>query len=64
MIPIMHDQIGVTESLAGWLAGWNYIGYLVGLFIVWLIGNLQAKDFFLSLWTSCCGYFNLGDGCQ
>ena len=46
MIPIMHDQIGVTESLAGWLAGWNYIGYLVGLFIVWLISNLQAKDFF------------------
>ncbi len=46
MIPPMQEQIGVTESLAGWLAGWNYIGYLTGLFIVWLIRDLRAKDFF------------------
>lgn len=46
MIPNMQAQLGMSESLAGWLAGWNYIGYLVGLFIVWLISNLRAKDFF------------------
>ena len=46
MIPYMGDQIGLTGSLAGWLAGWNYIGYLSGLFIVWLISDLRAKDFF------------------
>ncbi|MEM1404337.1 MAG: YbfB/YjiJ family MFS transporter [Pseudomonadota bacterium] len=46
MIPAMQDQVGVTESLAGWMAGWNYIGYLTGLFIVWLISDLRAKDFF------------------
>ncbi|MEM1435388.1 MAG: YbfB/YjiJ family MFS transporter [Pseudomonadota bacterium] len=46
MIPIMHDEMGVSESLAGWLAGWNYIGYMAGLFIVWLISDLRAKDFF------------------
>lgn len=46
MIPFMSDQMGVTESLAGWLAGWNYMGYLSGLFIVWLIADLRAKDFF------------------
>ena len=46
MIPSMAEQMGVTESLAGWLAGWNYIGYLAGLFMVWLLSDLRAKDFF------------------
>jgi len=46
MIPHMQDQIGVSESLAGWLAGLNYMGYLTGLFIVWLTGDLRVKDFF------------------
>lgn len=46
MIPSMQEQMGMTESLSGWLAGWNYIGYLTGLFIVWLVSNLRAKDFF------------------
>ena len=46
MIPGMQEQMGMSESLAGWLAGWNYIGYLTGLFIVWLISDLRAKDFF------------------
>jgi len=46
MIPYMQEQTGMTESLAGWLAGWSYIGYLVGLFIVWLMRDLRLKDFF------------------
>lgn len=46
MLPAMQSQLGITESLAGWLAGWHYIGYIVGLFIVWLITDLRAKDFF------------------
>ncbi len=46
MIPYMQNQIGMTESLAGWLAGWNYIGYLAGLFMVWLLRDLRAQDFF------------------
>ena len=46
MIPYMHDEAGMSESLAGWLAGWSYIGYLVGLFIVWLIRDLRLKDYF------------------
>jgi len=36
----------MTESLAGWLAGWSYIGYLAGLFIVWLMRDFRLKDFF------------------
>ena len=46
MIPYMQTQVGITEGLAGWLAGFNYIGYLVGLFIVWLLRDLRAQDFF------------------
>ena len=46
MIPYMHAQAGMTESLSGWLAGWSYIGYLVGLFMVWLIRDLKLKDYF------------------
>ena len=46
MIPHMQEQTGMSESLAGWLAGWSYIGYLVGLFIVWLMRDFRLKDFF------------------
>ena len=42
----MSTQLGLSESAAGWLAGWNYMGYLAGLFIVWLVSDLRAKDFF------------------
>ncbi|MGH1540142.1 MAG: YbfB/YjiJ family MFS transporter [Arenicella sp.] len=45
MIPYMQTQTGMSESLAGWLAGWNYLGYLTGLFIVWLINDLRVKDY-------------------
>ncbi len=46
MIPHLQTQLGVSESLAGWLAGWNYMGYLTGLFMVWLMRDLRLKDFF------------------
>jgi len=46
MIPYMQDQTGMSESLSGWLAGWSYIGYLVGLFTVWLMRDLKLKDYF------------------
>ena len=46
MIPHMQTQLDLTESGAGLLAGLNYWGYLTGLFIVWLVSDLRAKDFF------------------
>lgn len=46
MIPHMQSQLDLTESGAGLLAGLNYWGYLTGLFIVWLVSDLRAKDFF------------------
>ncbi|MEM8489546.1 MAG: YbfB/YjiJ family MFS transporter [Pseudomonadota bacterium] len=45
MIPEMIAQTPMDTGLAGWLAGWNYMGYLVGLFIVWLVTDLRTKDF-------------------
>jgi predicted MFS family arabinose efflux permease len=45
MIPVMQNQIDMSESLAGWLAGWAYMGYLTGLFIVWLVNDLRLKDY-------------------
>lgn len=46
MIPYMQAELGMSESLAGWLAGWNYMGYLTGLFLVWLMRDLRLKDYF------------------
>ncbi len=46
MIPYMQTQTGMSEGLAGWLAGWSYIGYLAGLFMVWLMRDLRLKDYF------------------
>ncbi|MEO0442318.1 MAG: YbfB/YjiJ family MFS transporter [Pseudomonadota bacterium] len=46
MIPHMQAQLDLTEGGAGLLAGLNYWGYLTGLFIVWLVGDLRVKDFF------------------
>lgn len=46
MLPHMQAQLDLSQSTAGWLAGLNYWGYLTGLFIVWLVKDLRAKDFF------------------
>lgn len=46
MLPVMKAQLDINEFMAGLIAGLTYIGYLSGLFIVWLMGNLQVKDFF------------------
>lgn len=46
MIPYMQDQTGMGEALAGWLAGWNYLGYLTGVFIVTHLHGIVLKDHF------------------
>ncbi len=30
ILPLMQRDLGITNTLAGWLAGWNYLGYLAG----------------------------------
>lgn len=44
MIADMREQAGLGEALAGWLAGWNYLGYLSGLLLVTRLRDLMLKD--------------------
>lgn len=50
MIPFMGAQVGLTEDTAGWLAGINYAGYLLGTLIVARTSSLVHKD-----WLYRCG---------
>jgi len=44
MLAPMRVQTGLSEDLAGWLAGWNYLGYLVGAIVVSRLSDLEVKD--------------------
>lgn len=44
MIPVLQSQTGMGEALAGWLAGWNYLGYLTGVLIISRLQDLRRKD--------------------
>ncbi|UHD17492.1 YbfB/YjiJ family MFS transporter [Thiocapsa bogorovii] len=44
MIPVLQSETGMGEALAGWLAGWNYLGYLSGVLIVSRLKDLRIKD--------------------
>lgn len=44
MIPVLQSATGMGEALAGWLAGWNYLGYLSGVLIVSRLRDLRIKD--------------------
>ncbi|TVQ86942.1 MAG: YbfB/YjiJ family MFS transporter [Chromatiaceae bacterium] len=44
MIPPMQQQTALGEALAGWLAGWNYLGYLTGLLLITRLRDLVLKD--------------------
>lgn len=43
MLPEMVADIGLTETVAGFLAAANYAGYLSGALLISLIHNLQLK---------------------
>jgi predicted MFS family arabinose efflux permease len=44
MLAYMQAQAGMGEALAGWLAGWNYLGYLSGVLLVTRLRDLKVKD--------------------
>ncbi|MGB5830849.1 MAG: YbfB/YjiJ family MFS transporter [Thiohalocapsa sp.] len=44
MLAYMQPQIGMGDALAGWLAGWNYLGYLSGVLLVTRLRDLMLKD--------------------
>jgi predicted MFS family arabinose efflux permease len=44
MLAYMQAQTGMGDALAGWLAGWNYLGYLSGVLLVTRLKDLMLKD--------------------
>lgn len=44
LLPIMLEQTDLTLSLAGWLAAFNYAGYLLGALIAARVRSLETKD--------------------
>ncbi|MCB1908425.1 MAG: YbfB/YjiJ family MFS transporter [Rhodocyclaceae bacterium] len=44
LLPLMQDQAGLGAAGGGWLAAWNYLGYLSGALIAANISNLLLKD--------------------
>ena len=44
MLAYMQPQTGMGDALAGWLAGWNYLGYLSGVVLVTRLKDLMLKD--------------------
>jgi predicted MFS family arabinose efflux permease len=44
LLPLMQQQAGLGISDGGWLAAFNYMGYLCGALVTSLISNLILKD--------------------
>ncbi|MBK1649505.1 YbfB/YjiJ family MFS transporter [Rhabdochromatium marinum] len=44
MLAYMQPQTGMGDALAGWLAGWNYLGYLSGVLLITRMKDLMLKD--------------------
>jgi predicted MFS family arabinose efflux permease len=44
MLPILQAQAGLSDYLGGWLATFNYMGYMSGALIAASISDLQLKD--------------------
>ena len=43
LLPIMRDQAGLTYLASGWLATFNYMGYMSGALLAASISRLQVK---------------------
>ncbi len=44
LLPVMMDGTMLTDASGGWLATFNYLGYMCGALITASISNLQLKD--------------------
>lgn len=42
-LPVMLEQTALTKLAGGWLATFNYLGYLLGVVLISLISDLQLK---------------------
>lgn len=46
ILPLMQRDLGMSNTLAGWLAGLNYLGYLMGAILCSLIPRLLGMRLF------------------
>lgn len=44
MLSYMKTEAGVGEALGGWLAGWNYLGYLTGVILIPFIHSPRMRE--------------------
>ncbi|NOQ40920.1 MAG: YbfB/YjiJ family MFS transporter [Desulfuromusa sp.] len=46
VLPLMQRDLGMTHSVAGWLAGLNYLGYLAGAIVCSVYPRIIRNQFF------------------
>lgn len=44
LLPVMQDQTALNDALGGWIATFNYIGYMLGALVAASISDLRLKD--------------------
>jgi len=45
LLPIMQAQTGMSDAVGGWLATFNYIGYMCGALVAASVSSLVVKDY-------------------
>ncbi len=43
LLPLMRVDAGLSAAMGGWLATFNYVGYLLGTLLVARVGDMQLK---------------------
>ena len=43
LLPVMHQQAGLSTLMGGWLATFNYLGYMTGVLLVSFSNSLRFK---------------------
>jgi predicted MFS family arabinose efflux permease len=44
LLPVMQDQTALNDTLGGWIATFNYLGYMLGALVAASISDLRLKD--------------------
>lgn len=50
LLPVMQDQAGLSAAAGGWLASWNYAGYMAGC---WVATHLHAPRWRFAAYRLC-----------
>ncbi|MET3107163.1 putative MFS family arabinose efflux permease [Oxalobacteraceae bacterium GrIS 2.11] len=62
LLPIMRDQAGLSYLASGWLASFNYMGYMTGALLVASISRLTVKFHLYHLGLIVAVFSTLGMG--